>query len=109
MIMYQFKGKDSEIKAYPLSLRNISNNSTTINMKKTELKGSVHVNSVNSKTMGTSNFLDICKYLMKKSWYKVIFRYIKKIFIELLSVCAVGSFGESLAPNSKGPVKCVSI
>ena len=67
VIVYQFKGKESEIKPYPLCLGNISNNSTIINMKKTGLKGSVHVNSVNSKTMGTSNFLNIYKYLMKKS------------------------------------------
>ena len=67
MIVYQFKGKESEIKPYPLCLGNISNNSTIINMKKTGLKGSVLVNSVNSKTMGKSNFLNIYKYLMKKS------------------------------------------
>ena len=32
-----------------------------------------------------------------------------KIFIELLSVCAIRSFGESLLSNSKGFLKCVSL
>ena len=32
--MYQFKGKDSEIKPNPLSLGNISKDFTIVNMKK---------------------------------------------------------------------------
>ena len=31
------------------------------------------------------------------------------MFIGLLSVYTIGSFGESLLSNSKGPVKCVSL
>ena len=37
--IYQFKVKDSEIKPYPLCLCNISNESTTDNIKKTGLNG----------------------------------------------------------------------
>ena len=32
--------------------------------------------------------------VMKKTWYKIMFGSIKKMFIGLLNVCAVGSFGE---------------
>ena len=31
------------------------------------------------------------------------------MFLELLSACKLGSFGGSLAPNSKGNIKCVSL
>ena len=31
------------------------------------------------------------------------------MFIGLLSVCTIGSFGESLVSNSKGPIKCVTL
>ena len=31
------------------------------------------------------------------------------MFIELLSVCVIVSFGQSLASNSKEPIKCVSL
>ena len=37
-----------------------------------------------------------------------MFGFIKKIFIGLLRVCAIGSFRESLISNLKKPVKCVS-
>ena len=36
-----------------------------------------------------------------------MFGFFKKMFTGLLSVCAIGSLGESLA--SKGPIKCVSL
>ena len=38
-----------------------------------------------------------------------MFEYIKEIFIELLSACTIGSFGESLASNSDGRLKCISL
>ena len=47
--LYQFKAKDSEIKEYPLSLGNISNDFTTNKMKKkkkTGLNGYVYEFSV---------------------------------------------------------------
>ena len=37
------------------------------------------------KTFDTINDIDILKYLMKKTWYKVMLVLIKKIFIELLT------------------------
>ena len=37
-----------------------------------------------------------------------MFGFIKKN-TGLLSACTIGSFGESLAFNSKGPIKCVSL
>ena len=36
-----------------------------------------------------------------------MFGFIKKMFIGLSSICAVGSFCESLVSNSKGSIKCV--
>ena len=38
-----------------------------------------------------------------------MFGFIKRRSLELLSVCAIGSFGESLVSNSKGLIKCVSL
>ena len=47
--MYQFKAKDSEIKPYPLFLRNISKHFTIDNMKKTGLKGYVQISVDHNK------------------------------------------------------------
>ena len=38
-----------------------------------------------------------------------MFGLIEKMFIGLLSICTIGSFSGSLASNSNGPVKCVSL
>ena len=38
-----------------------------------------------------------------------MFRFIRQMFIGLLSVCTVVSFGELLASNYKQPIKCVSL
>lgn len=38
-----------------------------------------------------------------------MFRFFEKMFIRLLSVFTVGSFGESLVPNLEGPITCVSL
>ena len=38
-----------------------------------------------------------------------MFLFIKKMFIELLSICAIGRFGSPLASNYKKPIKCVSL
>ena len=59
--IYKFKGKDSEIKPYPLWLDNISKDFTFNMMKKTELKGSVKVFSVDFNVNDTSNILDVDK------------------------------------------------
>ena len=55
----------------------------------------------------TNNILGIHKYLMKETWYKM-FAFIKKMFIGLLNACTTRSFGESLASNSKGCLKCLN-
>ena len=38
-----------------------------------------------------------------------MFGFIEKLFIGLLSVYPIGSFGASLASNYKEPIKCVSL
>ena len=40
---------------------------------------------------------------------KIVFDFIKKMFVGLLSVCTIRSFGESLVYNSKIPIKRVSL
>ena len=64
--MYQFKTKDSEIKKYPLCLGNVSKDFTAINMNKTGLNGYFYEFFVDYNIIGTSNIVDIHKYLMKK-------------------------------------------
>ena len=58
--MSQFKATDSEIKPYPLCLGNCTVN----NMKKTGLKGSAQVLSVDYNVIDTN---DIHRYLMKET------------------------------------------
>ena len=41
--------------------------------------------SVEFNPIDTNNILDIHNYLMKETWYKIIFGLIKKIFIGLLT------------------------
>ena len=38
-----------------------------------------------------------------------MFRFIKRMFIGLLSACTKGRFGELLVSDSKGTIKCVSV
>ena len=64
--IYRFKAKSFEIKPYPLRLENISRYFTANNMKKTGLNGYVYNFSVDYNIIGTSNIIDIHKYLMKK-------------------------------------------
>ena len=61
----QVKAKKSEIKPYPLRLGNISKDSTVNNMKKIGLNGYAYSFSVDCDITGTSNIIDIHKYLMK--------------------------------------------
>ena len=63
----KFKAKDSEIKAYPLCLGNISKDWSVDNMKKTGLKGYVYDFSVDYNTIAVTHILDIHKYLIKKN------------------------------------------
>ena len=63
---YQFKARDSEIKAYPLCLGNVSVDFSAINMIKTGLDGSAYDFSIDSNIIDKSNIINIHKYLMKK-------------------------------------------
>ena len=63
----KFKGKDSEISAYPLCLGSISKDWSVNNTKKTGLKGYVYDFSVAYDAIAVSDILDIHKYLMKKN------------------------------------------
>ena len=47
--------------------------------------------SVDFNPIDTNNILDICKYLMKRTWYEIMFGLITKIFIELLTGLVKGS------------------
>ena len=62
-----FKGNDSEVKAYPLGLGNISKNWQVDNVRKTGLKGYVYDFSVDYNAIAVADILDIHKYLMKKN------------------------------------------
>ena len=53
-------------------------------MKKTGLKGVLIFFSAAFNSINTNDILDIHKYLMKRTWYKIMFGLIKKIFIGLL-------------------------
>ena len=63
----KLKVKDSEIKAYPLCLRNISKDWSVHIMKKTGLKGYVYDFSFAYNAIAVADILDIHKCLMKKN------------------------------------------
>ena len=65
--IYKFKAKDSEIVASSLSLRNISEDWSTDNMKKTDFNGYVYDFSVDYDATDIDDIKDIHKYLMKKN------------------------------------------
>ena len=50
--------------------------------KKAGLKGDIIFFSVDFNSGDTKYILDIDKYLMKKIWYKTIFRLITNIFLD---------------------------
>ena len=60
-------------------------------MKKIGLKRYVRVFSVDSDIIDTNNILDIHKHLMEENIMqnKIMFGFIKKMFIELLSFCTI--------------------
>ena len=63
----KFKAKDLEIVPNPICLRNISEDFSVSNMKKTGLYGSAFDFSVDYRVTAVDNILDIHKYLMKKN------------------------------------------
>ena len=64
--IYQLIAKDSEIKKYPLCLRNLSGNCSANDTKKTGLNECVYDFSFDYRAFDTSNIIDIHNYLMKK-------------------------------------------
>ena len=54
-------------------------------MKKAGLKGVVKCFFIDFNPIDNNDILDIHKYLMKRTWYKIMFGLIKKIFIGLLT------------------------
>ena len=65
--IYEFKANDSEIVATPLYSRNISNDVSVDNMKKTGLNGYIYDFSVDYDAIAIDDILDIPKYLTKKN------------------------------------------
>ena len=68
-------------------------------MKKIGLKGVVKFFSIGFNAIDINDILDIHKYLMKRTWYKIMFGLIKKILIRLLTGLVNGS----------NHAKCVSL
>ena len=64
--IYNFKAKDSEIVASPLSLGNISKDWPVDNMKKTGFNGCVYDFNVDYDAIAVDDILDIHNYLMEK-------------------------------------------
>ena len=65
--LLNFKAKNSEIVANPLSLGNISKDFSVDNMKKTGLNGYVYDFSVDCDAIAVDDILEFHKYLMKKN------------------------------------------
>ena len=82
--LYHFEAINSEIKDHVLYL-DVPKYFTIDNMKKIGLKEVVKNFSVDFKLIDTKDILDIQKYLMKRTWYKIMFELNKKIFIGLLT------------------------
>ena len=78
--IYQFKAKDSEIKDYTLCLGNISKEFAINNIKKNSIKRKCEIFSFNFNPIDTNDILDVHRYIMKRTYYK-IFEIIKKMFI----------------------------
>ena len=78
--MYQFKVKDSEIKSYSLYLGNIAEDFTIDNIRKTGLKGSVQVFHVDYNAVDAGDILDIHRYSVTETLYKIMFRFIKNVY-----------------------------
>ena len=68
-----------------MCLGNVSKDFTINNMKKTGLKGVVIFFSVDFDPIDTNDILDIHKYLMKRTYYKIMFGLITGTFIGLLT------------------------
>ena len=81
----RFKGKNSKIKLYLLCLENSLKDFAANNMKKAELNGHVSDFSFDYYVIDNSKIINIYKNLMWKTRYKIMFGFIKSIFMRLLS------------------------
>ena len=73
------------------------------NLKMTGLYGYVYDFTVDYESIDVAETFYICKYLMQKTWHKIMFGFIKKVFIGLLSVCTTRFCDRTY--NSKGAIK----
>ena len=103
--IHQLKAKDLEIKPNQLCFGNISKNFTLDNMNKTGPKGSVKLFSVDYNAIDNNDFLDIHRYLMKDTLYKIIFAIIKRMFVVLLT----SLINVSSIVNASNHANCVSL
>ena len=78
--VYQFKAKNSGIKNYALCLSNVSKYFIINNMNKSGWKGVINFFSVDFNPIDTNDILDIHKYLMKRTWYKIMSGLIKNVY-----------------------------
>ena len=78
--VYQFKAKDSEIKDYALCLGNVSKDFTINNMEERGSKGVVKFFSLDFNPIDSNSILDIYKYLMKRTWYKIFIGFVTGLF-----------------------------
>ena len=60
-------------------------------MNKTGLKEFLKIFSVHYNAIDINDIWDIHRCLMKETWHKIMFGFIKKIFIKLLSVFTIVS------------------
>ena len=74
-----------------LCLGNVSKYLQLITRKKTGFRGVVKNFSVDFNLIDTNDILDIQKYLMKRTWYKILFRLIRKTFFGFLTGLVNGS------------------
>ena len=66
---------------YQLRLSNILKDFQINNMKKTRSKGVVNDFSVDYNVIDTNDVSDIHKYLMKETWFEIMFEFIFKIYL----------------------------
>ena len=65
-----------------MCLGNVSKNFTINTMKKARLKEVVKFFAVDFNPIDTKDILDVHKYLMKRTWYKIMFGLIKKYLLD---------------------------
>ena len=87
--------KNSQTKDYALCLGNFSKDFTISFLKRTGLRGILKCFFVDFNLIDTNDILDINKYLVKKTWCKIMFGLIEKIFIGSLTGLVNGSYNHT--------------